>query len=33
MYDSGKILIGIIVFLILFTSPIWYDLAFGNAGY
>ena len=30
MYDSGKILIGIIVFLILFTSPIWYDLAFGN---
>jgi len=30
MYDSGKILIGIIVFIILVTSPIWYDLAFGN---
>ena len=30
MYNSGKILIGIIVFLILFTSPIWYDLAIGN---
>ncbi|MGB5289454.1 MAG: sulfate reduction electron transfer complex DsrMKJOP subunit DsrJ [Ignavibacteriaceae bacterium] len=30
MYNSGKIIIGIIVFLILFTSPIWYDLAFGN---
>ena len=30
MYDSGKILIGIIVFLILFTSPTWYDLVFGT---
>jgi len=30
MYNSGKILIGIIVFLILFTSPFWYDLAIGN---
>jgi len=30
MYNSGKILIGIIAFLILFTSPIWYDLVFGN---
>lgn len=30
MYDSGKILIGIIIFIILVTSPIWYDLAFGN---
>jgi len=30
MYNSGKILIGIIVFLILFTSPIWYDLVIGN---
>ena len=27
MYDSGKILIGIIIFIGLFTSPIWYDLA------
>lgn len=30
MYDAGKILIGIILFIILVTSPIWYDLAFGN---
>ena len=30
MYDSGKIIIGIIVFLGLFTSPFWYDLVFGN---
>lgn len=30
MYDSGKILLGIIVFLILFTSPTWYDLIFGT---
>jgi hypothetical protein len=27
MYDSGKILVGIIIFIGLFTSPIWYDLA------
>jgi [DsrC]-trisulfide reductase subunit J len=25
MYDSGKIIIGIIVFVGLFTSPFWYD--------
>jgi len=26
MYDSGKILFGLIIFVGLFTSPIWYDL-------
>ncbi|MFC2119540.1 sulfate reduction electron transfer complex DsrMKJOP subunit DsrJ [Bacteroidota bacterium] len=26
MYDSGKILFGLIIFIGLFTSPIWYDL-------
>ncbi|MGD8307517.1 MAG: sulfate reduction electron transfer complex DsrMKJOP subunit DsrJ [Ignavibacteria bacterium] len=30
MYDSGKILIGIIIFIGLFTSPIWYELAIGK---
>lgn len=27
MYDSGKIIFGLIVFIGLFTYPIWYDLA------
>ena len=31
MYDSGKILVGIIIFIGLFTSPIWYDLASGES--
>jgi len=31
MYDSGKILLGLIIFIGLFTSPIWYDLASGEA--
>ena len=31
MYDSGKIILGIIIFVGLFTSPIWYDLASGKA--
>ncbi len=31
MYDSGKILLGIIIFVGLFTSPIWYDLASGKS--
>ena len=31
MYDSGKILVGIIIFIALFTSPIWYDLASGES--
>jgi hypothetical protein len=31
MYDSGKIIIGIVIFLGLFTSPVWYDLAIGKA--
>ncbi|MGB5893475.1 MAG: sulfate reduction electron transfer complex DsrMKJOP subunit DsrJ [Ignavibacteriaceae bacterium] len=31
MYDSGKILLGLIVFVGLFTSPIWYDLASGES--
>jgi hypothetical protein len=31
MYDSGKIIIGLIIFVGLFTSPIWYDLSRGKA--
>jgi len=31
MYDSGKIILGLIIFVGLFTSPIWYDLASGKA--
>ena len=31
MYDSGKILLGLIIFVGLFTSPIWYDLASGGS--
>jgi [DsrC]-trisulfide reductase subunit J len=26
MYDSGKIITGLIIFVALFTSPTWYDL-------
>ena len=31
MYDSGKIIIGIIIFIGLVTSPIWYDLSSGKS--
>ena len=31
MYDSGKIIIGLIIFVGLFTSPIWYDVLNGKA--
>ncbi len=31
MYDSGKIILGLIIFVGLFTSPVWYDLASGKA--
>ena len=30
MYDSGKIIVGILVFVILFTSPIWYNFTIGE---
>jgi hypothetical protein len=30
MYDSGKILLGLIIFVGLFTYPIWYGLASGE---
>ena len=31
MYDAGKIIVGLIIFIGLFTSPIWYDLASGES--
>ncbi len=30
MYDSGKIITGIIVFLIIMTFPLWYNMAIGD---
>jgi hypothetical protein len=33
MYNSAKILIGILVFLLLFTSPFWFNRATGSADY
>ena len=31
MYDAGKIIVGLIIFIGLFTSPIWYDLSSGES--
>lgn len=33
MYDGGKVIIGVLVFLALITFPIWYNVANGKAGY
>jgi hypothetical protein len=33
MYDSSKVIPGIIIFIFLVTSPIWYNLASGKASY
>lgn len=33
MYDSGKIMIGLIIFLVLITFPIWYNVLGGKATY
>ena len=27
MYDGGKIITGLIIFVLIFTSPLWYNLA------
>ena len=32
MYDQGKILTGLLIFLLALTSPVWYNLALGKAG-
>ena len=33
MYDSSKVIAGIIIFLLIITSPIWYNIASGKADY
>jgi len=33
MYDGGKIIAGLIIFLALITFPIWYNVASGKANY
>ena len=33
MYDTGKILAGLFVFLAIVTSPIWYNVASGKGAY
>jgi hypothetical protein len=33
MYDAGKILVGLVIFLALLTSPVWYNGASGRASY
>jgi hypothetical protein len=33
MFDGGKIILGIVAFLVLVLFPIWYTAANGNAGY
>lgn len=33
MFDTGKVIIGLIIFLALIGFPIWYNVAGGKAGY
>lgn len=33
MYDSPKVLLGLVIFLALITFPIWYNIASGTADY
>ncbi|MFH1699102.1 MAG: sulfate reduction electron transfer complex DsrMKJOP subunit DsrJ [Candidatus Zixiibacteriota bacterium] len=33
MYDSGKVFIGLVIFLVLITFPMWYNFAEGDADY
>jgi hypothetical protein len=33
MYDGGKVIIGLLIFLIVATFPIWYNFAGGKADY
>lgn len=30
MYDAGKVIAGLVIFVVLLTSPIWYNLAKGE---
>ena len=33
MYDAGKIIPGLVIFLVLITFPVWYNAASGKASY
>jgi cytochrome c len=33
MYDGGKIIVGLIIFLVLVTLPIWFTRAYGDASH
>ncbi len=33
MYDAGKIIVGLVIFLLLITAPVWYNAASGQASY
>lgn len=33
MYDSGKIIAGMVIFLCLITFPVWYNVVSGKAAY
>jgi hypothetical protein len=33
MHDGGKIIVGLIIFIVLISFPIWYNVAGGKAGY
>jgi len=33
MYDAGKIILGLVFFLVVITFPIWYNAASGKAAY
>lgn len=33
MHDSGKVIVGIVFFLIVVLSPVWYNALTGKAGY
>jgi [DsrC]-trisulfide reductase subunit J len=33
MYDSSKVMTGLLIFLFLMTSPVWYNAATGKASY
>ena len=33
MYDAGKIIIGLLVFLFIITIPLWYNIAIGKTSY
>ena len=33
MHDAGKIIVGLVIFLVLVTYPVWYNAASGRATY